>query len=149
MLNEERIRMMTKLARYEAKDGKKALKISRYYRHDYLGLALLKNFFLVTIGYLLVLVMIAGYFLDFLLDHVQELNIRLLITGVVAGYAAVLVLYTVITYVVSSVRYARARKSVKGYYGKLGELSRLYARKEKKLGRRLGRRNDDDIFAGR
>lgn len=148
MLNEERIRMMTKLARYESKDGKQALRISRYYRHDYLGLVLLKNFFLVTIGYILVLALIAGYYMEYLLDHVQELSIPLLAAEVAGGYAAVLILYTAITYVVCSVRYARARKSVKGYYGRLGELSRLYAREEKKIGRRLGRRNNDDTFTG-
>lgn len=40
MLNEERIRLMTKLARYEQKEGRRNLKISRYYRRDYLGIKL-------------------------------------------------------------------------------------------------------------
>ena len=50
MLNKERIRQMTALARYEQEDGKKEMKISRYYRNDYIGLMLLKNFFITTIG---------------------------------------------------------------------------------------------------
>lgn len=31
-------------------EGKKYLPVSRYYRSDYIGLAMIKNFFLITIG---------------------------------------------------------------------------------------------------
>lgn len=51
MLNEEKIKIMNKLAMYEQGEGKKYLPVSKYYRSDYIGLALIKNFFLVTIGY--------------------------------------------------------------------------------------------------
>ena len=41
MLNEKRIRLMTKLARYESGEGKEELRIARYYRlsliHIYTG----------------------------------------------------------------------------------------------------------------
>lgn len=47
MLNKEKVRLMTKLARYEQKEEKRYLKISKYYRSDYIGIALLKNFFCV------------------------------------------------------------------------------------------------------
>ena len=51
MLNEEKIKIMNKLAMYEQGEGKKYLQVSKYYRSDYIGLALIKNLFLVTIGY--------------------------------------------------------------------------------------------------
>ena len=44
MLDEKKIRLMTELAKYEKKHGKEDLRISRYYRSDYLGLALLRIF---------------------------------------------------------------------------------------------------------
>ena len=49
MINEEKVKIMTKLAMYEQGRGRKHLPVSRYYRSDYIGLALIKNFFLVTI----------------------------------------------------------------------------------------------------
>ena len=52
MLNKEKVRLMTKLARYEQKEEKRYLKISKYYRSDYIGIALLKNFFASTIAYI-------------------------------------------------------------------------------------------------
>ena len=45
MLNEEKIKIMNKLAMYEQGEGKKYLPVSKYYRSDYIGLALIKNFF--------------------------------------------------------------------------------------------------------
>ena len=53
MINEEKVKIMTKLAMYEQGKGRKYLPVSKYYRSDYIGLALIKNFFLVTIGYCL------------------------------------------------------------------------------------------------
>ena len=50
MINEEKVKIMTKIAMYEQGKGRKYLPVSKYYRSDYIGLALIKNFFLVTIG---------------------------------------------------------------------------------------------------
>ena len=44
MLKEEKIRLMTKLARYESGEGKEELRIARYYRSDYIGLALFRKY---------------------------------------------------------------------------------------------------------
>ena len=48
MLNEQKIKKMRKLATYESGKGRKQLRISKYYRSDYIGLSLIKNFFLTT-----------------------------------------------------------------------------------------------------
>lgn len=45
MINEEKVKIMTKLAMYEQGEGKKYLPISKFYRSDYIGQALIKNFF--------------------------------------------------------------------------------------------------------
>ena len=62
MLNNQKIKKMHKLALYESGEGKRHLAISNYYRSDYIGLALIKNFFLVTIGYVLIVAAVAVYF---------------------------------------------------------------------------------------
>lgn len=143
MLNEERIRLMTKLARYEQKEGRRNLKISRYYRRDYLGIKLLKNFFTVTIGYCLMLALICGYYVEYLLDNIHKMDLKPLITEVIIGYLLVMVFYMVITYMVYSVKWVQAKKSVKGYYAKLSELSVLYAREEKRQRSKNNGRNEE------
>ena len=45
MINEEKVKIMTKLAMYEQGRAENIFPVSRYYRSDYIGLALIKNFF--------------------------------------------------------------------------------------------------------
>ncbi len=46
MLNEEKIRLMTKAASYEAGEGKKALAMNKYFRGDYISINLAPGFLL-------------------------------------------------------------------------------------------------------
>ena len=75
MINEEKVKIMDRLALYEKQEGGKYLPVSKYYRSDYIGLALIKNFFLVTIGYGLILAVIAAYNLEYLLDNVHKMDL--------------------------------------------------------------------------
>ena len=132
MLNEEKIKIMNKLAMYEQGEGKKYLPVSRYYRSDYIGLALIKNFFLVTIGYCLVLAGIAAYFGEYLVDNIHKMDLVAEGRNAVIGYVVVLVVFSVATYIQYSVRYHKAKKSVKEYYQELTQLNKIYSREEKK-----------------
>ena len=127
MINEEKVKIMTKLAMYEQGKGRKYLPVSKYYRSDYIGLALIKNFFLVTIGYCLSVAAVAVYFGEYLLENIHRMNLVTL--GI---YLIVLVAYSVLTYIQYSVQYYRAKKSVREYYSQLTELNKIYAREEKK-----------------
>ena len=117
---------------YEQGEGKKYLPVSRYYRSDYIGLALIKNFFLVTIGYCLVLAGIAAYFGEYLVDNIHKMNLVAVGRNAVIGYVVVLVVFSVATYIQYSVRYHKAKKSVKEYYQELTQLNKIYSREEKK-----------------
>ncbi len=117
---------------YEQGEGKKYLPVSRYYRSDYIGLALIKNFFLVTIGYCLVLAGIAAYFGEYLVDNIHKMDLVAVGRNAVIGYVVVLVVFSVATYIQYSVRYHKAKKSVKEYYQELTQLNKIYSREEKK-----------------
>ncbi|MCI6004184.1 MAG: hypothetical protein SOY73_08105 [Blautia sp.] len=137
MINEEKVKIMNKLAMYENGEGKKYLPVSKYYRSDYIGLALIKNFFLVTIGYGLVLAGIAAYYGEYLLENIHKMDLISLGIGIVAGYVVALIVFSCLTYIQYSVKYYRAKKSVKKYYGELTRLDKIYSREEKKsAGRR-------------
>ena len=75
MINEEKVKIMNRLAMYEKRGGKKYLPVSRYYRSDYIGLALIKNFFLVTIGYALVLAAVAVYYSEYLMNNINQMDL--------------------------------------------------------------------------
>lgn len=52
MLNEEKVIMMTKLAAFEKREGKKNLSIVNYFRNDYIGFQVLKSVIASTISFL-------------------------------------------------------------------------------------------------
>ena len=130
MLNEEKIKIMNRIALYEKTEGKKYLPVSRYYRSDYIGLALIKNFFLVTIGYFLVVASVAVYYADFLMDNIHKMDLVVVGRNILIGYGAVLAGYSLLTYILYTIRYHRAKKSVRGYYQDLTKLEKMYNREE-------------------
>lgn len=132
MLDQNRIRLMTNLARYEGGTGKEDLRISKYYRGDYIGIGLLKNFILTTFGYFLVWGAIIAYNMEYLLDNLHKVNMSVVILEFVIGYILFLILYSTVTWIRRRRRYEAARESVKVYYNGLGELARLYGQDEQK-----------------
>ncbi len=141
MLDVQKIKKMHKLAVYESGEGKQHLAISNYYRSDYIGLALIKNFFLTTIAYALLLLGWAGYKSDYLMNNIHRMNITLLVVAAVGGYIILLVVYSVLTYIYCTVKYSKAQKGIQEYYKNLGHLKKIYDREEKRNGRITGRRN--------
>ena len=130
MVNEEKVKIMNRLAMYEHGEGRKYLPVSRFYRSDYIGLALIKNFFLVTIGYVLLLAGIAAYFSEYLMDNVNKIDLVAVGVYIVVGYLIILIVYSVLTYIQYSVKYSRAKKSVREYYQDLTRLEKIYGREE-------------------
>ena len=147
MVDERKVRLMTRLARYEQREGREALRINKFYRSDYIGLALLRNFFMTTIGYGLLVLLVVGYYSDYLMDYIYKMDLQVFAVVLVAGYVVVLAAYSAVTYVVYSVRHARAKKSVRSYYLKLGErekMTRGTTEKQRKTGEKTeGERYDD------
>jgi predicted PurR-regulated permease PerM len=130
MVNRTRLKAMIKLAEYESGEGKKALEIRKYYRSDYIALDLIKTFFLTTIGYILLIGLVGAFNLNYLVDHIDRMDIRVLLTWLIVGYAVILVIYLSISFFRSSARYRNARRSVRGYEEELENLEQLYRRKK-------------------
>ena len=115
MLKEEKIRLMTKLARYESGEGKEELRIARY-----------RNFFLASIGYLVILLLVGAYFAEFLAEHLHTLNVTWIGMMIVGGYLVTIGVYSVVTYTLHTIRYGRAQKGAAAYERRLRELEALY-----------------------
>ncbi len=146
MIDEKRLRLMIRLARYEQEEGREDLKISKYYRRDYVGLALLKNLLLVTLAYLLLLALLVLYNLDFLMNQLNEMSIRPLLVTIALGYLFLLGMYSVIVYTISRLKYARAQASIKTYYRGLSRLEGSYQKQDADLTQEaasLGRKRQD------
>ena len=141
MLNEEKVRYMTQLAIFEKRMGKKIFPINRYFKKDYVGGQMFRSFFGYTFCYLLFLLMWVLYKLDELLNEmsIDEILDAAKKWGVI--YAAGLVLYLIVTWIVYSKRYDYAARSQTMYTSKLKHLMRRYEkeRPERKRDNRGGR----------
>lgn len=126
MLNAERIRTMAKLNRYEAGPNSEYLKMNQMYRSDYIGMALLKNFFCVTIGYLFLLGIGCLYHFDFLTNNWFKLDLVALIVKIVLIYVGLLIGYSIFVYIKCSIKYKKMKAYVKGYAQELYNLEFQY-----------------------
>lgn len=132
MLNEEKIRLMTDLARYEANGGEEEIRISHYYKSDYIGIAMFKNLFLTTVGYLLLWMTVIAYNIDYLLNNIHRMNLAVVIMEFVLGYVFVITVYSIVTYVKSYQEYKKAKQNLKGYFARLKLLSKGYGQNDQK-----------------
>lgn len=126
MLNEERIIMMTRMAAYESGEGKKNGAIGSYFRGDYIGLQVLKSIISATVAYFLVCGMYLLYHFETLLDGIYEMDLWGLARRAATAYIITVVVYALISYVVYSYKYGKAKKKQKAYMNRLRQLSQLY-----------------------
>ena len=69
MLNEEKIKLMTRLAAYEQKNGKRDIRLSKYYRSDYVRFQMLNTILCGTIAFVILVVMYILYHTEYLIDN--------------------------------------------------------------------------------
>ena len=131
MLNEERIKLMTSMASYEATEGKKNESVARHFRSDYVGLEVLKAVIFGTIAYMIVFGMYIYYDLENFLNNIYKMDLWKFASGILKYYVIFIVIYSVIVYIVFSVKYTHAKTNLKKYFNNLKYLSSLYGQEKK------------------
>ena len=126
MLNEERVVLMTKMASYEAHEGKKCLAIGSYFRSDYIGWQVLKSIISATIAFVVVFAMYIFYDFEIFMTDIYKMDLLEFAKNVLFWYLATVGIYAVIAYAVYTVRYSRAKKSLRTYYMNLHRLAAMY-----------------------
>ena len=128
MINEEKVKLMTRLASYETGKGKKDITILNYFRGDYIGFQTLKSVIAATIAFALGLAVYAFYNFEMLMQDVYKMDLLEFGKSIIILYLCVVGAYGVISYVVYASRYSKAKKSLKVYYSNLKKLSGMYDR---------------------
>lgn len=133
MLNEERVRLMTKMACYEADEGKRNVAIGNYFRGDYIGLQVIKSIISATIAYVILFAMYILYDFEVFMADIYKMDLFGFAKSVITYYLVFMVAYALISYGVYTYRYAKAKKSLKLYYNNLKKLAYMYDKETKKL----------------
>ena len=129
MINEEKVILMTQASLYENKEKKRNLKITRYFRHDYISVQLLAGWFFVTLCFLAAVLWGACH-MEYLMENLHKMDIQGFGLLVLAFYVVTVVVYLSVLYGVSSYRYSRAKRSVSEYMQTLQKISDIYEKED-------------------
>ena len=126
MLSQERIKLMTKMAAYEENEGKKYMSIGSYFRSDYMGMQVIRSVICGTLAFFLLAGLYVYYHFETMMQDIYKMDLLLLGRRALFYYVVFIAAYSVITYVVYSFRYSRAKRSLKHYYYHLKQLAAIY-----------------------
>ena len=131
MISEQRVKLMTRLAAYERKEGKKNEEIGSYFRGDYISLQILKSIISATLAFLLVVGLFVLYDSELFLSDIYKIDILEYLKKLILYYFIFTGVYVLISYVVYAVRYRKAKRRLKVYFNNLKRLQILYQRERK------------------
>ena len=130
MLTKRRLHLMIELAEFRQEHQDDSMRVVKHYRSDYIALAQIKNLFITTLAWLILIGLFALYHMDFLLNNLNQLKIGPLAAVMVITYLMMLGIYSVITYMTARIRYIRSFADVRDYDQKLRLLARIYDEEE-------------------
>ena len=131
MLDEEKVILMTRMTAFIDREGKKNDAINSYFRSDFVGFNIIKSVISATIVYCIFLATYVLCNFEEVLSNVYNTENLLSVGRRCLIYYLLLVgVYSLVTYVIYSIRYTKMRKSMKTYYGNLKKLARMYEKKD-------------------
>ncbi|MDF2485481.1 MAG: hypothetical protein K0R46_1649 [Herbinix sp.] len=126
MLNTNKVRLMTKLALYETKEGKEDIRLSKYYKTDYVRYQVIKSILCATFGYAFILLLILIYKSEYLIKNAVTLNYKTIGTYILGVYIIVAAIYGLGAMVGYAIKYDLSRKKLSRYYKLLKRLNKIY-----------------------
>lgn len=126
MINEEKVAMMTKLAFYEKDEGKKARKVTEFYRGDYVMVQIFKSIIAATI--IFVIVFGLRIFMEFeeFMQNIYKMDMVSYVRNVLTYYVIFLACYVAFTFVHATAHYYLSQRSLRRYYQELKKLNAYY-----------------------
>ncbi len=126
MVNTERTKLMTKAEIFRVKEERRALKLNRFYRNDYISYEMIRSAICFIFGYALFVLMWILYYAEPLMTtkQVGELVQMAIRAGV--ALLCLLACFLVAAYFVFRSKYRKARAKVKEYQAILKQINRLY-----------------------
>lgn len=126
MLNEEKIILMTKLASYESREGKKSAAIGNYFRSDYIGAQVIKSVISSTIVFFICFGLYVLYDFENFMADIYKMDMFVFAKNILIWYIVTILFFAAVTYFTYAYRYNKAKKSLRNYYINLKKLSALY-----------------------
>ena len=131
MLNENKVKMMTKMAIFE-KNNKRDLQLHiKYFKIDYVTLGILKSIIAATFAYVLLAAAYVLLKMEDVISNINNLDYAAIGSKVVLYYVIFIVVYAIISFFVYAIKYEKAKDDVNKYNTRLLRLERFYNSRKK------------------
>lgn len=110
MIDQNRVRQMTRMAMMESDQGKNIIAVCSYRKADYVIIQILKGFFMGTICYAALLLLWLGFLWDDLNVFFADAHYERFLGRTLLGYGIFMLAYLTICGIVAAKRYKKYRK---------------------------------------
>lgn len=141
MLDEDKIRQMTRLAVFEKEKGAWTEIASQYYKSDYISYNMIWTGIAITVAYILSIALYVFCRMEYYMNNLQTLKVKPVLITLGIIYVCVLILFEVIAFCIYSRRYKKAEKYLKEYCLELKELEKIYNKEHLRQTRATIQRN--------
>lgn len=126
MLSEEKIKLMTEIAMFEKREGKKIFPVCSSFKSDYVSRHMLRSFFCYTLCFIMFIVIWCLYSIERFLNMGDTAEMIRIARQMAVFYVAGLFVYLFITGIVYTKRYNYANRGMRVYVAKLKRLDKRY-----------------------
>ena len=126
MVNEKKVRLMTQLALDEKLFYKDELDESGYFRSDYIRSNTLKVLLGYSISYLLIMGLVAMYYVDYLFTNVVQMDMQSMVWLAGCIYVGLLLIITLFCVLFYMTKYTNNRKRLRKYMMEIDKLQKFY-----------------------
>lgn len=126
MVNEKKVRLMTQLALDEKRFYKDELDESGYSRSDYIRSNTLKVLLGYSISYLLIMGLVAMYYVDYLFTNVVQMDMQSMVWLAGCIYVGLLLIITLFCVLFYMTKYTNNRKRLRKYMMEIDKLQKFY-----------------------
>lgn len=131
MLNEDKIRIMSRCAMYEKAEGKEDLAINHYFQGDYIRLNTLKTLIGVTIGFVLCFGLYLVINAEYYMENIVHMDLIAFGKDILIYYAIVMIAFAIISVIFYGWKYADSQKRVQWYYKDLQSIKEISEMEDK------------------
>lgn len=126
MIDNEKVKIMTNLAIFEKGSGKEDIKKSRYYKTDYIRLNVLKTLLNVTFSYILIILAICMYNMEYIINNIININFEKIGMIILTAYIIIITFYVLISIIICSISFENSKKRLLKYNKDLDKLKEFY-----------------------
>lgn len=112
MVREENVKLMTKIAIYEKRQGKTEIPMHEYYKGDYVRINTLKAVVSATVSFVLVFALWVVYKLDYILANVLKMDYKKMAAVIAIIYIVWILVYWLFARALYAKRYEESRSNI-------------------------------------